>query len=270
MKTNKNHIRILNITEQILKYLNYSDSTCSTYLHYIQNFLQSSKKYFEHLSSNDFQNFLDQFHFTSISQQNQVISSIKFFYEKVLNKKYEKVSFVRPRKEQKLPQVIEKEFLLRQLNQIKNTKHQAILSLAYSIGLRVSEVINLKIEHIDSKRMSIIIKQAKGKKDRILPLSSNMLILLRKYYKEYQPNVYLFNGQFSLQYSATSCNQLVKKYIGSQYHFHLLRHSCFTHLLESGIDLRIIQKMAGHSSSKTTEIYTHVSTQLLQNISLPL
>ena len=169
-----------------------------------------------------------------------------------------------------MPKIINKEFLLEQINKIDNLKHKAILSLGFSVGLRVSEVINLKIEDIDSKLMIINIKQAKGKKDRIVPLSQNILILLRNYFKKFTPKEYLFNGQFSLQYSTTSCNQLVKQYLGKEYHFHLLRHSCFTSLLESGTDLRIIQKLAGHSSSKTTEIYTHVSKNILNKIPLPI
>lgn len=143
--------------------------------------------------------------------------------------------------------------------------------MAYSVGLRVSEVINLKIEDIDSKRMIINIKLAKGSKDRIVPLSENILQLLRNYFKLYKPREYLFNGQKSLQYSSESCNKIIKKYLdSSNFHFHQLRHSCFTTLLENGTDLRVIQKIAGHSSSKTTEIYTHVSTQLLSKVNLPL
>ena len=118
--------------------------------------------------------------------------------------------------------------------------------------------------------MFIYIRNAKGNIDRLVPLSENILALLRAYFKEFRPKVYLFNGQFYLQYSTKSCNQIVKKYIGKDYHFHLLRHSSFTSLLESGVDLRIIQKLAGHSSSKTTEIYTHVSNNVLQNIILPI
>lgn len=118
--------------------------------------------------------------------------------------------------------------------------------------------------------MLITIRQAKGRKDRIIPLSENILKLLRDYYIQFKPKEYLFNGQFDIQYSATSCNQIVKQYLGTKYHFHLLRHSCFTCLLEQGTDLRIIQKIAGHSSSKTTEIYTHVSNALLQKIQLPI
>ena len=129
---------------------------------------------------------------------------------------------------------------------------------------------NLKIKDIDSKRMIININNSKGRKDRIVPLSNNILLLLRKYFKQYRPKEYMFNGQKSLQYSPTSCNNIVKKYLGETYHFHLLRHSCFTNLTEQGVDLRAIQKLAGHTSSKTTEIYTQVSTQVLNNLPLAL
>lgn len=120
--------------------------------------------------------------------------------------------------------------------------------------------------------MVIIIRQSKGNKDRIVPLSQSMLILLRSYYKKYKPHIYiyLFNGQSSLKYTPCSCNKIVKLYLGNNYHFHMLRHSCFTHLTDCGTDLRVIQKLAGHSSSKTTEIYTHVSTEILHKINLPL
>jgi site-specific recombinase XerD len=136
--------------------------------------------------------------------------------------------------------------------------------------MRVSEVCNLKIEDIDSKRMIINVRQAKGRKDRIVALSSTILEILRNYFKEFKPKVFLFNGKFDLQYSHRSCNQIVKHYLGKDYHFHLLRHSCFTALLEAGTDLRMIQKVAGHSSSKTTELYTHVSTASISKIALPI
>lgn len=202
--------------------------------------------------------------------QNQFISSIKLFY-KYFRKKNLKINILeRPRKDNNLPKIINNNHLVKSINDIKNLKHKAILSLAYSVGLRVSEVINLKIEDIDSKRMIIFIKNSKGNKDRIVPLSENILFLLRKYYKKYKPIIYLFNGQKNIKYSKTSCNKLVKHYIGNDFHFHLLRHSCFTELTERGIDLRIIQKLAGHASSKTTEIYTHVSKNKLISIPLPL
>ena len=261
---------ILKICEQKIKYFNYSQRTNDIYVHYIKKFLEKTDKYVQHLTSSDFQNYLNQYQFSSVSQQNQVINAIKFLYEKALERKYSKICFKRPRKEKHLPQIIDNDSIVSKINAITNLKHKAILMLAYSIGLRVSEVINLKIGDIDSKRMIITIRQAKGNKDRIVPLSQNVLILFREYYKEYHPKEYLFNGQFSLQYSSESCNKLVKQYLGNQYHFHQLRHSCFTSLLEKGTDLRIIQKLAGHSSSKTTEIYTHVSSTILQKIQLPI
>jgi site-specific recombinase XerD len=159
---------------------------------------------------------------------------------------------------------------LERISKIENLKHKAIISLAFSTGMRVSEIINLKISDIDSKRMIININQAKGRKDRIVPLSPKILELLRLYYKENKPKDYMFNGQNSQQYSSESCNKLVKKYIGNSFHFHLLRHSCFTSLLECGTDLRIIQSIAGHQNVKTTEIYTHVTTNLLNKVNLPI
>jgi integrase/recombinase XerD len=187
-----------------------------------------------------------------------------------LNKKYDKVSFKRPKSEKKLPRVIDSNLIIERLNKIENLKHKSVLTLAYSVGLRVSEVPNLKIEDIDSKRMLIHIKNGKGKKDRIVPLSETVLLLLREYYKQYRPTKYLFNGLNSNQYTIQSCQKLYKKYIDQNSSIHTLRHSSFTNLLESGTDLRIIQKLAGHSSSKTTEIYTHVSTQILSKVKLPI
>lgn len=263
--------KIIKICEQKFIYLNYSKRTSDNYLSHIRKFIKSiDNKQFIHLNSNDFQSYLDNYKFTSISQQNQIINSIRFLYKEVLNKKYDKVSFKRPKSEKKLPQVIDKDFILDKLSKIENLKHKTILTLTFSVGLRVSEIVNLKIEDIDSKRMIIHIKNAKGRKDRIVPLSQNVLDLLRTYFKEYKPKEYLFNGQRNLQYSIKSCQIIFKKYIDGGAHIHILRHSCFTNLLESGTDLRMIQKIAGHSSSKTTEIYTHVSNQMLNKVKLPI
>jgi site-specific recombinase XerD len=200
-----------------------------------------------------------------------LINAIRFLYKFGLNKKYDKVSFKRPKSEKKLPRVIDGEFIKLQLSKIENLKHKTILTLTYSVGLRVSEVTNLKIEDIDSKRMIIHIKNAKGKKDRIVPLSENVLELLRDYWKEYKTKGYLFNGKSAGgKYSIQSCQKIYKKYIDESSSIHTLRHSSFTNLLESGTDLRLIQKIAGHSNSKTTEIYTHVSNELLNKVKLPI
>ncbi|NTW34274.1 MAG: tyrosine-type recombinase/integrase, partial [Bacteroidetes bacterium] len=143
-------------------------------------------------------------------------------------------------------------------------------TICYSVGLRVSELINLKINDIDSNRMLIKINNAKGKKDRIVPLSMNVLLLLREYYKQYKPKEYLFNDQFELQYSIKSCQNIYKKYISSELSIHNLRHCCFTHLLENCTDISIIQKIAGHQNPKTTQIYTHISQNLLNKVQLPV
>jgi integrase/recombinase XerD len=260
----------LKICEQKFNYLNYSNRTRDNYISHIKKFLNKQSKSCLHLNSQDFQSYLDNYKFTSISQQNQIINAIRFLYKFGLNKKYDKVSFKRPKSEKKLPKVIDNELILNQLSKIKNIKHKAILTLTYSVGLRVSEIINLKIEDIDSKRMLIHIKNAKGRKDRIVPLSQNVLDLLRLYYKEYKPKEYLFNGQNNLQYSIKSCQNLYKNLIDKNSSIHTLRHSCFTNLIENNTDIRIVQKLAGHNNIKTTEGYCHVSNNLLKNINLPI
>lgn len=263
--------KIVKICEQKLTYLNYSKRTIDNYLSHIKSFIICiGDKRVIHLNSKDFQYYLDNYKFSSVSQQNQVINAIRFLYKFGLNKKYDKVSFKRPKSENKLPQVIDKNFILHKLSKIENIKHKSILTLTYSVGLRVSEIVNLKIEDIDSKRMIIHIKNAKGRKDRIVPLSQKVLELLRNYFKEYRPKEYLFNGQITRKYSIKSCQNIFKKYIDENSHIHILRHSCFTNLLESGTDLMVIQKIAGHTSVKTTEIYTHVSKQLLSKVNLPI
>ena len=157
----------------------------------------------------------------------------------------------------------------------ENIKHKSIICLLYGCGLRVSEVINLKIKDIDSKANVIYIIAGKGKKDRIVMLDKQLLELLRKYYTEYKPKEYLFNGQFDLQYSTRSINEFLKQIaikagVTGNIHAHLLRHSFATHSLEQGIDISYIQKLLGHNSIKTTLIYTHVSKSTIANIPSPL
>jgi len=256
-------------TENILRVRNYSEQTIKTYCSYIAKFLANYNTDPYHISIKDAKIYLENFSYSSVSQQDQIINAIKFFYINIIGAKLD-LNITRPRKEKKLPRIIDSETLKQKILSIKNTKHKAILALTYSCGLRVSEVINLKIKDIDSKRMLITIYQAKGRKDRIVPLSQSLVEILRTYYKEYLPKEYLFNGQFKNQYTASSCNKIVKKYIEKDAYMHILRHSSFTHLLENGTDLRIIQTIAGHSSSKTTEIYTHVSKQTLNKVNMPL
>lgn len=255
---------------QMMRVKGYSERTIKTYIHYVSIYLNSFDCDFYHISVKDTVKFLQEYNYTSKSQQNQFISSIKLIFEYLRNIYLKGVEFERPRKSKTLPKVIDKYYLLDCLSKIKNIKHLAILSLAYSVGLRVSEVINLNVEDIDSNRMIINIRNAKGNKDRIVPLSQSILILLRKYYKEYKPYRYLFNGQNKLKYTSGSCNKIVKRYLGKNYHFHMLRHSSFTSMLESGTDISIIQKIAGHAKTDTTRIYAQVSTQLLKKAILPI
>jgi len=211
----------------------------------------------------------------SISQQNQRINSIKFYYEKVCGRSKQYYELHRPRKEHKLPKILSKNEVKAILNSCSNLKHRCILMLLYSAGLRRSELINLKIADIDSERMVLNINGAKGKKDRISLLSDNTLHLLRKYYQEYHPQVFIFEGMKGGKYSPTSvANVLRRAALKSGIHKnvtpHMLRHSFATHLLEQGTDLRYIQELLGHSSSKTTEIYTHVSKKAIDKIRNPV
>ena len=265
-------MKILKIYEQKLRFKNYSNRTIDTYLCYLEKFLideNITDPYQIRLSQ--IKNYLENKVYSSNSQQNQVIGSLKLFAKYILNKKEVHLDKIeRPKKQKNLPKIIDSAYLISIINSIENLKHKSIIMLAYSCALRVSEVINLKIEDIDSKRMIIHIKNAKGRKDRIVKLSPEVLKTLRLYFKQHRPEDYLFNGQFSLQYSASSCNAIVKKYLGSQYHFHLLRHSSLTDMHENNVDIATLSKIAGHNSIKTTMIYTHVSNKVIQNTYSPI
>lgn len=200
----------------------------------------------------------------SHSQQNQRINAIKFYYEKVLGREKLYFEVERPRKEFKLPDILSKEEIALMIDNTDNLKHKCIIVMIYSCGLRRSEAIEMKLSDIDTKRMLIKIRGAKGKKDRYVQLAKGALSLLEEYYKEYKPKVWLFEGQKGGQYSAESIISLVKQAgrkagIRKNIYPHILRHSFATHHLEQGTDLRYIQEWLGHSSSKTTERYTHVS-----------
>lgn len=265
-------MEVLNVFEKRLRLRNYSERTIKTYSFYSRQFLINlNVKDAYQLTTKELISYLESYKYTSISQQNQVINALKLFYKHILNRSEIHLSKIeRPRRERHLPQVIDRDLIISRIDKIVNLKHKAILQLTYSVGLRVSEVVNMKLADIDSKRMIIHIKNSKGRKDRIVPLSPVVLETLRSYFKEYRPIEYLFNGQFDLKYSIHSCQLIFKKYIDPKSHFHVLRHSSATALLENGTDLRIIQKILGHSSVKTTEIYTHVSTQLLSRVSLAI
>ncbi|MBU2951204.1 site-specific integrase [Tamlana agarivorans] len=211
----------------------------------------------------------------SDSYINMSINSIKFYYESVLGMPNRFYKIERPRKQKKLPKVLSKEAVLRIIANTNNLKHKCIVSLLYSSGIRRNELVNLKISDIDSSRMLIRIESAKGKKDRFTLLSHNLLNDLRDYYKQWKPRTYIIEGMYGNKYSAQSVGRVVtnagkKAKIPITVTPHMLRHSFATHLLEDGVDLRQIQVLLGHSSTKTTEIYTHVATTAFKQIKNPL
>jgi integrase/recombinase XerD len=211
----------------------------------------------------------------SASYQNQVINAIKLFYRVTESRKINLEELHRPRREHHLPNVLSKEEVKALLDATKNLKHRSMLSLIYACGLRRGELIRLLPTDIDSSRGILIIRQSKGKKDRIVPLGSKIIDLLRAYFKDYRPQKWLFEGaQAGTPYGERSLQLVLKQAcqragIKKDVTLHWLRHSYATHLHESGTDIRYIQELLGHNSSRTTEIYTHVSTRSLQNIRSP-
>lgn len=211
----------------------------------------------------------------SATTQNQLISSIKFFYEQLLRRPKDIYDLPRAQKPEQLPTVFAESEIRAIINACDNLKHRTILCLAYGGGLRVSEIVNMKIADIDSERMVIQVRQAKGKKDRQIMLAEKLLTMLRVYFLEYRPKKWLFEGQFGEQYSARSIQVVLQKAkekagIKKKGSIHALRHSFATHLLEGGTDIMSIKELLGHTSLRTTMTYTHVSKKFISKIQSPL
>lgn len=262
-----------------LLYRRYSESSIGTYTDCVRVFLSFfSDRKPESLDNDDVVLFVNGYILKkglSYSYQNQFVNAIKLFFREVLKSRIEVDKLERPRREHKLPNVLSKEEVSKILNALSNQKHRTMLSLIYACGLRRSELLHLKPADVDSKRGLLQIRSAKGNKDRVVPISERIIGMLRDYYKVYRPQVWLFEGQFAgTPYSEQSLMSVLKQAkekagITKPVSLHWLRHSYATHLLESGTDLRYIQVLLGHKSSKTTEIYTHVSTKNLRNIKSP-
>lgn len=256
----------------------YANNTVKTYVSCFENFINYyNEQDINKLDENDIRNYLAFLIKTNRSDSyiNQAINSIKFYYETVLGLPNRFYSIERPRKSIKLPVVLSKGDVLSIISNANNLKHKCIISLLYSAGLRRSELLNLKLTDIESNRMLIRVRDAKGNKDRYTLLSKNVLKDLRVYYKKYRPVNYLFEGQNKEQYSANSVGKVIsntakKAGIKIPVTPHTLRHSFATHLLESGTDIRYIQLLLGHNSTKTTEIYTHVAKNSFSSIKNPL
>jgi integrase/recombinase XerD len=251
----------------------YSENTKRIYKLYMGDFIEAFKdKELKDVTQEEINNYildLIRKNHISASQQNQRINAIKFYYEKVLNRDKLQFQIERPRKENRLPDVLDKGEIEQMIRVTDNLKHKCLIALIYSCGLRRSEAINMKLEDIDSKRMMIKIREGKGKKDRYIQLSPTLLSLLRSYYKKDNPLVYLFEGIKGQKYSETSLSKVIKRAakkagIKKRVYPHILRHSFATHNLEQGIDIRYIQSWLGHSSIKTTELYTQVSNNIFK------
>jgi site-specific recombinase XerD len=265
------HIRFF---EQEMGRRNYSANTISIYSSNLKGFFgQSTKDHPKNINETDIREFLGKF--DEPNTQRSYHSAIKKFYEVCLgqSEKFKYIPYAR--KNKKLPIVLSQEEVQRMFNACINTKHKVILALLYSTGLRVSELINLKWKHIDRSRMIINIIQAKGNKDRQVPLPEMLIPLLTKYYREYKSVDFVLNGQTELQYTDRSVGEVVKQLaakagIDKRVYTHLMRHCSFTHMVEMGTDIKLIQKIAGHSSSKTTDIYTHISHNIVSKIQSPI
>jgi integrase/recombinase XerD len=264
------------LMEAYMSRKNYSKRTVESYSKSIYDVLKASGKDVYHLTPDDFNEFIEDAIITySISYVNQVISAGKLLLKYGLGKSDALINKLeRPFSEKHIPVVLSISEVTAIIKNTQNIKHKAILATIYSHGLRISELINLKISDVDSKRGFLIVRMAKGYKDRQVPLNAECLAILRDYFRKDRPKDYLFEGQSLPYYSTTSIrailNQSVRKSrILKRVKVHTLRHSFATHLLEKGVDIRYIQELLGHSSVKTTEIYTHVSSVHLRSISVP-
>ena len=272
-------MNIGNYTRQLSKsiqYKRYSKNTEESYvaqiIKFLKNFESVATKPSE-ISAKQIRDYL--MNIPNAASHRAALCAIKYFYKEVghQSRKLDNVEY--PHKQQHLPTVYSQEEMQRLFNACDNIKHKVILSLLYSTGLRVSELINLKWADIDRSRMIISVVQGKGAKDRQVMLTPSLIPLLEKYYKEYKPAIYVLNGQFSLKYSETSVNAVLKHLatksgIKKRIYPHLMRHTSFTHMVEAGTDINLVQRLAGHKSVKTTGIYLHISHNRISSIQSPL
>lgn len=253
-----------------------SNATQSNYISSVTQFLNEFDKYREpkEIPTDEIKQWL--LKAQTINTRKHRLCAIKSFYQITagMPNKIDKIPY--PKSEKKLPMVLSVSEVQSMFNVCENKKHKIILALLYSCGLRVSELINLKWTHIDRGRMIINIIQAKGKKDRQVPLNEKLIRLLEDYYREYRSIIYVLNGKNdSAQYSERSVGEVIKQLaqkarINKRVYSHLMRHNCFTHMVENNVDINLIQKLAGHSNVKTTNMYLHISHSLISKIQTPL
>lgn len=261
---------------EYMVYKRYSPNSIKAYVSCVGKFLaafesQATKP--SEISASKIKKFLSGL--SDANTHKAYLSAIKLFYDKIGHQpnKLDRVEY--PKQGKKLPIVLSIDEIQRMFTACENTKHKVILALLYSCGLRISELINLRWANIDRSRMIINIIEAKGNKDRQVALPEVIIPLLEKYWRQYRSEEYILNGQTSLQYSTTSIRAVVKQLaikarINKRLYPHLLRHCTFTHMVEQGTDINLIQKIAGHANVKTTMIYCHLSDSLISKINSPI
>lgn len=265
--------------EEYLTCLRYSKQSIRLYVDAVKTFLCFYReRSIEGITQNDFIRFNNEYVLKnnfSASYQNLIISALKIFFKSINGSEIQIEGLGRPKRGMRLPEVFSIYEIQKLLKSIKNFKHRSAIALIYACGLRRGELINIQIGDIDSRRRILKIRAGKGNKDRIVPLPWNMILMLREYYKEYRPEKWLFEGsRAGEKYSDTSLREAFMRGIKEagierRLTLHSLRHSYATHLLENGTDLRYIQVILGHKSSRTTEIYTHVSSKAIERIRSP-
>ena len=262
-----------------LKLENKSVRTIEIYESFINHFLHSFKGVEpKDIPMDDIRNYIlyQREHLGySESYQNQLINALKSFFRIMYRRELDYKEIPRPKKSRSLPKVLSKQEVERIINTPANLKHRLILAILYGCGLRLNELICLEVGDINFNNRTVLVINGKGRKDRRVPLPKPLIPLLEQYIKSYLPEKYLFFSQGQIQYSSSSVQKLVKEYTrkaGIEKHVtpHTLRHCYATHMLEKGVDLRYIQELLGHQSSKTTEIYTHVTTRKLGELGNPL
>ena len=276
---NESQRHLLNGFYKFLKGKRYSDSTVHTYSTFVADFISfQSSKALEELTNRDVEVFIEEVFIArnySISTQRQFISALKLFVVFCPSTKINDLQLERPRKSKKLPSVLSQEEVLRLIQSTPNLKHRAILALLYSCGLRISELIGLRLQDFNVERKQLVVRQGKGRKDRYVSMADSFIPLLTNYYQTYKPRVYFVEGQGGSIYSAESVRHFLRRSckragISKTVTPHTLRHSYATHLLENGVDIRYIQSLLGHAKPETTMIYTHVTRKDLMAIPNPL
>jgi len=270
---------LLNNFYTYLKGKRYSASTIRAYTFFVADFIEyHNSKNIESLTNRDVELFVENSFVKrgySISTHRQFVSAIKLFANFKPECNIDNLNLDRPKKSNKLPSVLSQEEIIDLIRCTKNLKHRAVIALLYSCGLRVSELINLKLTNINIDRKQLFIENSKGRKDRYVSFGDSFIPLLTNYYLSYKPNYYFVEGIKGKKYSAESIRQFIKRNckIAKIYKVvtpHTLRHSYATHLLENGVDVRYIQSLLGHARPETTMIYTHVKRKDLMQISNPL